>query len=75
MPSFAILKNNAWRLTESKAFLKSAKIVWTGFRKLLFLDQWRNVACWRPSAPTAPPVFGAPPQLKIKGKIEQLKLF
>ena len=37
--------------------------------------QWRNVACWRPSAPTAPPLFGAPSPLKVEGKIEQIKLF
>ena len=36
--------------------------------------QCRNVARWRPSAPTAPP-FGAPPLLKVEGKIGQLKLF
>ena len=39
--------------------------------------QWRNVACLRPSAVTADsaPLFGAPPPLKVEGKIGQFKLF
>ena len=28
-------------------------------------ELWRNVTCWRPSAPTAP-LFGAPPTLKVE---------
>ena len=61
------------------------QVAWRSFKRILFtlMDQhipkikiggvqWRNVASWRPSAPTAPH-FGAPPPLKVEGKIEQLK--
>ena len=37
--------------------------------------QCGNVACWRPSAPTAPPFLVPPHTLKVEGKIGQLKLY
>ena len=38
-------------------------------------DQWRNVACWRPSAPTAPPFLAPLPHLKSKAKLNKLSYF
>ena len=37
---------------------------------VLTFAQWRNVACWRPSAPTAPL-----PHLKSKVKLNKLSYF
>ena len=39
------------------------------------LDQWRNVACWRPSAPTAPPFLAPLPHVKSKAKLNKLNYF
>ena len=38
-------------------------------------QQWRNVACWRPSAPTAPPFLAPLPHLKSKAKFNKLSYF
>ena len=40
-----------------------------------WLVQWRNVACWRPSAPTAPPFLVPLPHLKSKAKLNKLSYF
>ena len=37
--------------------------------------QWRNVACWRPSAPTAPPFLTPLLHLKSKAKLNNLSYF
>ena len=39
------------------------------------IDQWRNVACWRPSAPTAPPFLTPLLHLKSKAKLNNLSYF
>ena len=39
------------------------------------INQWRNVACWRPSTPTAPPFLAPLPHLKSKAKLNKLSYF
>ena len=55
---------------------KSSQYYWTHQMEEIDLgEQWRNVACWRPSAPTAPPFLAPLPHLKSKAKLNKLSYF
>ena len=41
----------------------------------LIYSQWRNVVCWRPSAPTAPPFLAPLPHSKSKAKLSYFRKY
>ena len=62
-----------WFLTQLSFLFSLFLLINSHF--LLSMLQWRNVACWRPSAPTAPPFLAPLLHLKSKAKLNKLSYF